>query len=65
MPEAAQTSRGSGPWVGIIALIAAGAVLCIGVLRGLDPDVILLRALCSAVLLGGLAWGVYRILYSP
>lgn len=40
------------PWGLTIALLMASFVTLVGVARGLDPDVILLRAAAAAVVLG-------------
>lgn len=42
----------SRPWGTTIALFTASVVTLIGVARGLDPDVILLRAAGAALVLG-------------
>lgn len=44
-----------GPWGSVAALLAGCLVTLIGVIRGVDPDVILLRAVVAAVVLGVLA----------
>ncbi len=43
------------PWGRAVAALTAALVTLIGACCDLDPDVILLRAACSALLLGGLA----------
>ncbi len=53
-----QTPRWSGhdqPWGRIVGLLTACSVTLIGVARGIDPGIILLRAAIAAVLLGLLA----------
>jgi len=42
----------STPWGRITALLAACFATLLGVARGLDPDVILCRALFAAIVLG-------------
>ncbi len=60
-PPPART--GHKPWGRVVALAAACAVTLLGVSRGLDPDVILLRALGAALVLGPLAMVVQVLVY--
>ncbi len=43
------------PWGGVAALLTGSLVTLIGVLNGVEPATILLRAFAAGVLLGGLA----------
>ncbi len=52
MSKAAGGQRGHRPWGAVVALAVACAVTLVGVLRGMDPDVILLRAFSAAVACG-------------
>jgi hypothetical protein len=45
----------------VVAVFAACGVTLIGVVRGVNPDVILVRALVSALLLGIVAWSTAKI----
>jgi uncharacterized membrane protein len=42
------------PWGSAAGLLAACVVTLVGILRGLDPEVILVRAIGTAVMLGAL-----------
>jgi hypothetical protein len=53
------------PWGGIAGLLMACLVTLVGVVRGLDPDVILIRATVGGVLLGVLAAVASAILKRP
>ena len=45
---------GATPWGGVVAILSACVVTLIGVLRGIDPDVILWRAVIAAAVLGSI-----------
>ncbi|HZT79871.1 MAG TPA: hypothetical protein VFA26_06605 [Gemmataceae bacterium] len=47
-----QTPGAGLPWGKIAAVLGGAGVTVIGVVRGLDPEVILFRAVVSAALLG-------------
>ena len=48
-------SGGTQPWGKIVGLLAGCTATLIGVVRGLAPETIVVRALGAAVLLGGMA----------
>jgi hypothetical protein len=50
------------PWGRLVALGAGCSVTLVGILRGLDPDVILLRAFGAALVLGLLATVVQGVM---
>ena len=52
MSETVQTQAIVKSWRRVIALLTACVVTLLGIWRGLDPEVILLRALGAALLLG-------------
>jgi hypothetical protein len=56
MPRASSDNR---PWVGIATLMAAAVATLIGIGRGFDPDVVLLRAAGAAVVVAVLA-GLFK-----
>lgn len=46
----------SQPWGRIIGLLTAALVTLIGIVSGFEPFVILQRAVCASLLVGGGAW---------
>ncbi len=58
-----ETEGKNAPWGRISALLAACAATLIGVARGLDPDVILVRAIVAAGLLGALTLVVRSVIH--
>lgn len=52
------------PWGRLTGLLAAAGAMLIGVLRNLDPDVILQRALVSGLIVGLVVGLLSRILQS-
>lgn len=50
----AQSKQSVKPWGSVAALLAACFVTIAGVMRGIDPDVILWRAVVAATLVGAL-----------
>lgn len=48
----------------LVALLGASAVTLTGVIRGLDPDMILMRASVAAVVLGLSATSLYRLVFT-
>jgi hypothetical protein len=55
MAAPGQSAGGHQPWGKIVALLAACAATLIGVIHGLAPETIVVRAVGAAVLLGGMA----------
>lgn len=54
MPDGAEPPKDNRPWGGVAALLAACLVTLIGVVYGVEPATIVLRAAAAGVLLGGL-----------
>ena len=52
------------PWGRLTGLLAAAAAMLIGVLRNLDPDVILQRAVVSGVVVGVVVGLVAKFLHA-
>jgi hypothetical protein len=52
------------PWGRLTGLLAAAAAMLIGVVRNLDPDVILQRALVSGLVVGVVVGLLARFLHS-
>lgn len=52
------------PWGRLTGLLAAAGAMLIGVLRNLDPDIILQRALVSGLIVGLVVGLLSRILQS-
>jgi len=50
------------PWGRMLGLLAASAAMMIGVVRDLNPDVIVVRALVAGVIIGAVAGVVSRVL---
>jgi hypothetical protein len=50
----AQSNQSAKPWGSVAALLAACFATIAGVVRGIDPDVILWRAVVTATLVGAL-----------
>ena len=55
MPDGAEPRKDNRPWGGIAALLAACLVTLIGVVSGVEPATIVLRAAAAGALLGVLA----------
>jgi hypothetical protein len=51
----AQSKQSAKPWGSVAALLAACFATIAGVVRGIDPDVILWRAIVAATLVAALA----------
>jgi hypothetical protein len=51
------------PWGRLTGLLAAAGAMFIGVLRNLEPDVILQRALVSGLVVGAVVGAVSRFLH--
>lgn len=49
-----RTPRRTPPWGSLAALLAGGFATVAGLVRGIDPDVILWRSLVAATLVGAL-----------
>lgn len=54
----------SQPWGRMLGLLAASGAMLIGVVRDLNPDVIVVRALVAGVIIGAVAGVLTRILTS-
>ena len=52
MSEGVEARRTIAPWGSVSALLASCVVTLVGVLRGIDPDVILVRAIAGAAVAG-------------
>lgn len=65
MSQAPRSSGPARPWGRIVGLLAACFVTLIGVARGIDPGIILLRAAVAAVVLGLLAALVNYLVSRP
>lgn len=52
------------PWGRMLGLLAASAAMLIGVVRDLNPDVIVVRALVAGVIIGAVAGVLTRVLTS-
>jgi len=55
MPGAKSNRSSPTPWVSVAALLAASFATMAGLVRGIDPEVILWRAVVAATLVGALA----------
>lgn len=50
------------PWGRMLGLLATSGAMLLGILRDLNPDVILMRALVAGVIIGAVAGCVSRVL---
>lgn len=50
------------PWGRMLGLLAASGAMLLGILRDLNPDVILVRALVAGIVIGAVAACVSRVL---
>jgi hypothetical protein len=50
------------PWGRMLGLLAASGAMLIGVVRDLNPDVILVRAVVAGIIIGAVAGVLSRVL---
>ena len=65
MSQTPQSSDHDKPWGRIVGLLAGCLVTLIGVAHGIDPGIILLRAVVAALLLGVLTAILNHLITRP